>query len=683
MKHIFEFVGDISSRDMIFAVTIRSPVAKGKITGIECPKLDKSYRLITAADIPGKNSLADFPLAVLAESEVSYIGQPVAILAGPDEAKLEELCGEIKVRVDEETPFYFCPGMNPQDNCPNEILVRRNIFQGELDSVLQQGDKVLSETYVTGIQEHWYPEPHGAAAVPGSGSKNAGTLAIYTATQWPFHVKRSVSGLLGPEIKSLTINPTHIPMHLDGKIWYPSLVSCHAALAAWITGKTVMLIQSREEDFMFSPKRSRSEIKIQSTLGARGEIRSSTIQVTLDMGAEGIFKDEIIGHACLGVLGVYNHLAYNLEAFGVRSNIPPQGPMAGFGLSQGFFAIERHVSRIADNLGQDPAVWRKNNFLSKKSLPLTQLIDAAAASSDYYRKWASYELLRRKRRREQWKFSGESLRGIGISIAFQGNGFLNTDEFGNANCSVEVTLEKNGSLEIKSSIISSTSDETWKKLAFDILGVEGNLIRFTGNTDTHDCGPATLSRYISSATELAEKCFTLLRKQRLRDPLPITVKCSAKTSREAFARPACAAVVVEAEIETVSWMPHIRGIWLALDGGKIISESRARRSLRTACIQALGWASKEQLYYEEGRIKTELYRGYDIPSPAELPPIKITFIDSDSSHPKGIGDLPFSCVPAAFVQAISQAIDHPFERIPLDERDIWNVCEKKLRETSP
>jgi CO/xanthine dehydrogenase Mo-binding subunit len=60
---------------------------------------------------------------------------------------------------------------------------------------------------------------------------------------------------------------------------------------------------------------------------------------------------------------------------------------------------------------------------------------------------------------------------------------------------------------------------------------------------------------------------------------------------------------------------------------------------------------------------------YDIPSPGEIPFIDTSFLSQDTTISKGIGDLPFYCVPAAFMQAISQAMDHHFENIPLNTNE--------------
>ena len=705
MKDPAEFITDMSVWGMVHALTIRSPIAKGTLKEIKCPKLPAAYHLITAKNIPGENKLADFPIPVLAGEKLSYVGQPVAILAGPEESSLEDLASNIKINAEEEKASFSITSNNPGD-----IIVIRDIISGDPDMALGEGGIIVSGNYVTEIQEHWYSEPHGALAVPFSdkGKKAEGALTIYTSTQWPYHVRRSVSGVLGWDEGRVTITPTLMAVHLDGKIWYPSLVACHAALAAMATRKPTKLMLRREEDFLFSPKRNKAEIQMCSTLGENGNIHGSIIQVQLDLGSEGIFENEIMDQTCLGALGTCYHDTFKVDGEGIRTNIPPQGPMAGFGLSQGFFAAERHFSRIADYIGQDPAEWRKNNSLKKNQnlaigiplkdpVPLAELIDATALKSDYYRKWASYELLRKRRRGEKWEFASTPLRGIGIATAWQGSGFLNNDGLENSNYSVEITLEKDGFLEIKSSLISSGARymDTWQNLARDILGVDPSLVRLTSNTgEAPDSGPGTLSRNISSVTRLVEQCLSAIRKMRFRNPLPITVKRSIKAGTIpswdpkrnieplTYAHPGWGAVVAEIEIDPQSLDPNIRGIWLTVDGGKILNEHRARRTLHTAVIQALGWSCREQLRYEDGKIPIENYRYYDIPAPESIPPIKVDFLNSGALYRKGIGELPFSCVPAAYVQAVSQAMDYHFEKIPLNVQDIWDVWKLKQMEAS-
>jgi CO/xanthine dehydrogenase Mo-binding subunit len=686
------FVNDLEPAGVLYGITIRSPVARGVLTGLECPKLPVSYTLIRNTDIPGKNGLDEFALPVLAAETLSYIGEPVALLIGPDRIKVEKLAGQIRVIAEEETPVLY-PHAVPE----HAVLARRDIAPEETEEVFEKAKTVVEGIYNTGIQDYWYPEPAGAVAVWENEKEGRGRITVHTATQWPFHVLRSVAGVLKYPRDRVTVEPAAAGICLDGKIWRPSLLACHAALGAFITKKPVKIFLSRIEDFRYGPKRNGAEIRIRSALGDRGQLLATEISVLADMGAYGVFTNEILDRICLGALGAYKSGNIRIQGRSISTNVPPAGPFGGFGMAQGFFAAERQASIIADTLRQDPMEWRTDNMLHEKRLlaigaPIPEamppgLLDAAAAMGDYRRKRASYEMLREYRRKSGKKEKREILRGIGIAAAYQGSGFLypGTDK---GVYRIEMTLDKEGKLEIRTGMVPSNDEcvYIWRKIAAEVLSIDAGAVRVAfGNTAQGiDSGPATLSRNITAVTRLVERACLAVRKQRFRDPLPITVRRSCRPVRKPgwdgvsfdenfFARLAWGAAVVEVEIDPVEFIPKIRGVWLGVDGGRILSEEQARRSLKLSVIHALGWASREKVSYTEGQIPYRQFDHYDIPPPQDIPPIHIDFIWNDAAHPKGIGELPFNCVPAAFIQAVSQAADYPFKRIPLTARDIWEA----------
>jgi CO/xanthine dehydrogenase Mo-binding subunit len=713
------FISDFSVPGMLSGVTIRSPVSKVALRSIECPKLNSSYILIRSSDIPGKNELAGMSVPVLASGALSYYGEPVALLIGPNTAKLEEYAAQCRVIADEEEPNYSGIFIGEGSDLAGGSFARRNIRIGDPETAFAEAKTVITGTYRAGIQEHWYSEPTGAAAI-FSGEQTI----IHTVSQWPFHVRSSAALVLKLDLAKIVVESSRAGKHLDGKIWYPSLLACQAALGSFISGKPVKIMLSREEDFRFSPKRFGAQIRIASALDEEGRISASEIDASAELGAQGIFTDEILDRLCLGALGSYKQKNALIRGAAIKTNIPPGGPFAGFGMAQGFFAMERHMSRIADSLRQEPSEWRKNNFFNrekslaigapvKESTSLEELLDTAEAMSDYRRKWASYELLRG----ERWRSEGtwdhkEVLRGIGIACAYQGSGLMYPPP-GDKSPGVEVTLDKEGSLSIKTSMVPSNDEilGIWRNTAAEILAVESDAVRIgfapaegepetsagtAGRGSPPDSGPDCLSRNVTVLTKLIERCCQAIRKQRFRDPLPITVRRSYTPAKArtwggkeptgsvfdtaVFSRLSWAAAVVEVEIEPMNYTPKIRGAWLGVEGGRIFSEARARRSLKQGIIQALGWASREELNYVDGQIPIRYIYDYDIPPPSGIPPIQIDFIWNDSVNPKGIGELPFSCIPAAYLQAVSQAMDHHFEAIPLRSLAIWNVGKLKTQQ---
>jgi CO/xanthine dehydrogenase Mo-binding subunit len=688
-----EFVSDIQLPGSLYGITIRSPAASGRLVSIDCPDLPKPYTLIRAEDIPGKNHLDEFNVPVLASSVLSYIGEPVALLFGPDRLRVENLAAQCRVNAEPAEPRFGFGAAGDQSVC------RRDISIGEVDEAFKEAAHVIEGVYRTGAQDHWYPEPPGAQAELTEGGDRAG-IRVFTATQWPFQVRRAVAETLGLPADTVIVSPSRLGIHLDGKVWYPALVACHAALGASITGRPVKLMLSRREDFLYSPKRTPVEIRIRSAIGENGRLLANEVTAVSDMGAYGVFADEILDQCCLGSLGIYKQQCVKIEGRAVSTNIPPTGAFAGFGLAQGFFAMERQAALITGTLKFNPLEWRRQNMLSqKKNLAIgvffpgdifpEKLLDTAAGMGDYHRKWAAYETLREYRRTHGGPEKNEPLRGIGIAAAYQTNGFLRPAPEQGA-YTVELTLHKDASLEIAASVVSANNECAliWRNAAAEILSLDPAQVRvITGDTGTApDSGAAALSRGVTVVTKLVEFAAGAIREQRFRSPLPITIRHSCKRApadawgtetggvdRNAFSQAGWGAAVVEVEIDTVEYTPNIRGVWLCLDGGRILSQKRAWQSARFSTIQALGWASAERLEYGEGRIPPGQFPAYELPNIRTIPPINIDFIFNDTAPPKGIGDVPYNCVPAAFVQAVSQAVNHPFNTLPVTARDIWDT----------
>ena len=711
------FLEDIFPPDLLYAVTIRSPIAKGRLKLIHFPKLPENYTLITARNIPGENRLEDTFIPILAETKVSYIGEPVALLLGQDKIKLEEIARQSKVLVDEEEPVFSCIRTN-ESNSGEPPALMREILLGNTQGIFEKTGKIVTGSYTTGIQDHWYAEPTGAVTwynntlYNNDERKTTENLVVRTATQWPHHVKRSVARTLGIDQSVISVEPTSLSIHMDGKLMFTSLVACHAAIGTYITKRPVRLILNREENFFYSPKRCQTSIDIASSIDSDGKITGTEAEILVNLGAYEVNAREILDQVCLGMIGLYKMDNIKIIAKAARTNLPPQGPFSGFGMAQGFFAMERHISQISDFLNKDPAELRKTiinpaMILPAGSLPYKnhasgeELIKAAASMSDYYRKWASYELLRHSRKKKSLlQEKGETFRGIGIALGFQGNGLLYFGE-DKGNYGVEVTLTKGGTLEIRANITSSDEDyqKIWEKIAAEILSIEPSMVHLV-KVQTPDCGPSCASRNITTLTKLVERCCHAIRKQRFHNPLPIMVRRSVKPQNGAlwndnfksidervmditgFSKLGLAAAVVEVTIDLIECIPKIRGVWLGVDGGKIISENRARRSLSRAVNQALGWTFSENIEYINGLLPKSKYDNFILTSQIDIPLIEINFLSSDCSEPKGIGDLPFTCIPAAFIQAVSQAMDHCFKTIPLKRKEIWEIVRIKTVETN-
>jgi CO/xanthine dehydrogenase Mo-binding subunit len=193
-----------------------------------------------------------------------------------------------------------------------------------------------------------------------------------------------------------------------------------------------------------------------------------------------------------------------------------------------------------------------------------------------------------------------------------------------------------------------------------------------------DSGPSTLSRNVSVVYALLDKCLDAIQRKRFRDPLPILVRKTYKPPRAApsdssrirgFSASSLsyALAAVEVEISEDSLEPEVAGVWIAIDGGLILSEPRAAAVIDSGVRNALSWASRERIEMADGRIPEHLFSRYSLPIPSIDPPITISFLPPGAKDkPRGIGELPYHTVPAAYARAVSQAIGIPVDSIPLD-----------------
>src|SRR3712207_60779 len=99
----FAFSSDMWLDDMLWGATLRSPHPRARIVSIDVTDALKTvgvYAVLTAEDVPGQNryglEIADQP--VLAEGEVRYQGEPIAIVAADHPEIARQACKKVAVQ---------------------------------------------------------------------------------------------------------------------------------------------------------------------------------------------------------------------------------------------------------------------------------------------------------------------------------------------------------------------------------------------------------------------------------------------------------------------------------------------------------------------------------------------------------------------------------------------------------
>src|SRR5258705_418182 len=104
------YVDDLTFPDMLYGVTVRSAVPRGRIKNVvfggDLPWAE--FTIVTAKDIPGENYVAlilnDQPY--LADAVVNHPEEPIVLLAHPDRYLLEEARRNVRIEF-EALPAIF------------------------------------------------------------------------------------------------------------------------------------------------------------------------------------------------------------------------------------------------------------------------------------------------------------------------------------------------------------------------------------------------------------------------------------------------------------------------------------------------------------------------------------------------------------------------------------------------
>lgn len=677
-------------------LTVRSERAHARIIRLEAHDLPPDIVFIDAKSLASGAELAveDDVMPILAEDTVRYVGEPIGLLVGPDRDSLKEALSCIRCTY-EEYPAHFGPSRGDEESLYHEV-VRSS---GDLTPLFAEDADILNTEIATGLQEHFYADPHSAFARVA----NDGRIEVTTATQWLHHVQKTVACAIGRPRSKVLVHGIEAGPTLEGKVWFPSLVAAHAALAASVTGSPCVITYSRSEDLMTSPKRPPGWVRIRTAFSEDGSVRAAEVQMDLDGGAYPVFSRETAQRLLVAALGAYQIPALRVVVRCHTTNTVPTGPFSGMD-ALAWLAAERWMSDVTTRNGTEP-VESRVRLLPKSDTHLmfddfsdahdhaVHLLEDVAARSDFRRKHAAYEL-QRKQRKPIVSYS-QPARGIGISLSAQGSGFSGRREELYPSL-VTLRLDQDGHAWVATSARASTSviHGYWTARVSEVLGIDADAVHIAGfDTDAAvDSGPSMISRVSMIHTRLLEQCLQAVRKKRFQKPLPIEVTRSWRRPRKQtwdaenrtgmpYPERSWAACVVEVESDPVNLETRVISAHIVAYIGTIIDEKSARNALATAAVHAITWAGRESALVGP---RASLPRSggpvwFSAPFRNE-PPVKVVLVkDSSAAHPLGLGELAFSCVPGAYAIALSQALGLPVERLPSTAGNQYTALQDLLR----
>src|SRR2546426_8220111 len=422
------YVDDLKFDGMLHGVTVRSSIPRGRIKNIsfegEIPW--DEFTVVTAKDIPGENYVAlilnDQPY--LADEVVNHPEEPIVLLAHQDKYLLEEARRNVRIEF-EEMPalFTLADSVNKKEIIWGEDNVFKSFLvdKGNVDDAWAKADFIVEGEYYTGAQEQLYIENNGVIAI----ANRADGVTVWGSMQCPYYVHKALIKLFGLPEEKIRVIQTETGGGFGGKEEYPSMISGHAALLAWKSGRPVKMIYDRAEDMVATTKRHPSRTRQKTAVSKDGKLLAMDIDFAIDGGAYCTLSPVVLSRGTIHAAGPYVCPQVRIHSKAVATNVPPHGAFRGFGAPQSIFGLELHMDKVAKTIGLTPEEFRRRNFIKQGETTATSqtihekvdmdgLLNGAFEVSDYYAK---------RERFATENPSSQKKRGIGFASFMHDAGF--------------------------------------------------------------------------------------------------------------------------------------------------------------------------------------------------------------------------------------------------------------------
>ncbi len=548
------FTADIELRDMLHAKVLHSLHAHARIKKIDASKaraLPGVAAVLTWQDIPrvvystaGQSDPIPGPLDSFSlDNKVRFVGDRVAFVAAetPEiaEAALKLIDVEYEVlpavldmreamkagavRIHDEAeyvPFAVC---DPAKNLAAEI----RIDIGNVDKGFAEADEIFEAEYVVPKVQQAHIEPHVVVTYWDEDDR----LVIRTSTQVPFHVRRMLAPVLGLPVKRIRVIKPRIGGGFGGK--QEVLIEDVAAHLTIATGQPVLFEYSREEEFTASRSRHKMRVRMKTGVKRDGTMTANEMYILSDTGAYGCHALTVTGNTGQKSMALYVgdgefRKSPNIRFYAdiVYTNTVPSGAYRGYGVPQGFWAVERHMEKIARALSLDPLEFRLKNAIRPGEFhPFsTAWNEGREPHPETIHTVGLEECVRQGKAAIGWdgKFGNEAWRasvssapvsrdtgtrdtskianrkGIGVALVMQGTAIPYLD-MGSA--SIKMNDDGSFNLLVGATDLGTGSDTVLAQMAAEVLGVSTDDILVT-SSDT-DFTPFDKGAYASSTTYIS------------------------------------------------------------------------------------------------------------------------------------------------------------------------------------
>ena len=668
-----------------YGKTVRSTIPAGRIRSITLdPAFDwGSVVIATADDIPGENVVHlirdDQPVLARLGGDIRHKEEPILLLAGPSRALVEAAARHIRIEYDPASPVF-------ELDQATEVYSTIEIRKGEVVEVVEvvEDVEVVERTFRVGLQEQLYIEPQGAIAIPESG----GAIRIIGSLQCPYYVHRALKRALKLTDAQAIVVQAETGGGFGGKEEYPSIVAIHAALLARKAERPVRLIYDRHEDLAATTKRHPGVIKHRTTVKKDGTLLSQDIEIVLDGGGYCTLTPVVLSRAAIHAAGAYACPNVRIRAKAVATNTPPNGAFRGFGAPQSLFAAELMVEHVAERLGLSSVELRRRWMLRLGDTTATGQKLTESVGSELVLD-AALKAVPPLQRTDVPSYR----RGRGLSLVFHGSGFTGSGEKKlQGTIGFEALTDGTFRILTASTEIGQGTKTIFCQIAADALGIGIDRVVLAPQ-DTSlvpDSGPTVASRTAMIVGRLVQEAAADMKARLQRgEQAPIRLEKSYiqpdslfwdETNYRGDAYPiyAWACTIADVDVDMNTGEVRVTDLVTAVDCGKAIHPVMAEGQIEGGTLQAVGWATIEEIKMKDGGYQNDRLATYLIPTALDAPRIRTILVENPYSRgpfgAKGIGELPMDGPAPAVIAAIHDATGVWLDEIPATPEKVLAAC---------
>jgi carbon-monoxide dehydrogenase large subunit len=742
------YVDDIVLPGMLHACFVRSDFARARIRRIDTTAALASpgVRFVfTAADLnPAMKEQWHTSIGragpetarpPLAEDEVRFVGDPVALVVAEsralaeDAAELVDVDYEALPAVVDYTEAEHMDALVHEQHGSNVIATLNGLPASALDDVFASAEHVVSETI---YQQAYTAVPMEARGLVVDYARGSGDLTIYAATQSPHEVRLFCARLLGVPEQHVRVVMRDTGGGFGQKVMVLREDMC-LMLAAPKTGAPVKWVEDRRENLIAAGQSRHEHAAVTMAFDADGAIEAAHIDFVSDCGAYPT-PWPAGPAAAVGLLfpGPYRVPRAGFATKTVYTNTV--GRTAYRGPWQ-FETLAREVllDIAARRMGMDATELRRRNLLHRDELPYR---NANGMAYDNISPLETFEQALAMLDYEHFRKEQAEARTVGRYVGVGLSNYVepSTPGFGSyATEAATIRVEPSGAINVYIAGGSSGNslETTVIQLAADALGADiADIHTIQGDTAISGFGAgAAGSRSASMTAGAIRETATLVRDRivaiaahRLEAAADdIEIAGSRATVRGtpaiglslgeiadiAYFQPASLPPGVPAGLEATARYTAANGsIWVnathvctcevdvltgrvqllryivSEDCGPMINPSVVEGQIAGGVAQGIGGVLYEQLEYDDdGNPLATTLMDYLLPTATDVPLIEYGHIETPSPGPggfKGVGEGGAIGAPPAVVNAVNDALA-PFgvtmTRLPLTPSRIVDLIQ--------